>query len=366
MRKLLSSMNMEMHQDRPPTPEYKRLTLWKPSDEFLHCCIESRGCRFSREKGACIMCDYGIGRNLMPSELQKALEEELQPQMQSLSTVLFGSYGSVLDTGEISEECLDVILDFVSGQSVQTVIFETHCCTVTEKALEKIKRKLGNNGKKVIIEMGYESCDMFVLENCLNKIMDLEKLCEAVGLIHEYSMNASLNVFLGAPFLDERDQLDTAVESVKWAFDKGADSVVVFPCNIKPFTLLYKLYQNGLYHPVSQWMLIELLAEIPEVYLDRVTFSWYGDRKNFYENGEFPLIPPEDCECCHGRIFNFYRMFMQESSAAGRKRLIEDLIHEKRECDCYERFLQGIRSWRERVQKEQILQILEKYIIGEA
>ena len=52
-------------------------------------------------------------------------------------------------------------------------------------------------------------------------------------------MSACTNVLLGAPFLCERDQLDTAVKSVNWAFEQGTDSVVVFPMNIKPFTLLY-------------------------------------------------------------------------------------------------------------------------------
>lgn len=365
MINLLGSMNIKMHQERPFTPEYKKLTFWRPSDDFLHCCIESRGCRFSRDRGACIMCDYGIGRKLTPDELSKALEEELRPRMQSLSTVLFGSYGSVLDMEEVSEECLDIILGFISGQNVRTVIFETHCCTITSQVLEKIKSKLCGSGKKIIIEMGYESCDKFVLENCLNKILDLNQLCRAINLIHEYSMEVSLNVFLGAPFLDERDQLDTAVESIKWAFEKGADSIVIFPCNIKPFTLLFELYQKGQCRPVSQWMLIELLAWIPEEYLDRITFSWYGDRKNFYENDEFPLIPPEDCEMCHDMIFEFYHAYMKESLAIKRKQLIMDFLHAKKRCSCYKDFLHRIHIRRERIQRKEIFQILEKYSVGE-
>ncbi len=360
MINILSRMNMEMHRNRPLTPEYKKITLWRPSDEFLHCCIESRGCRFNREKGACVMCDYGTGRNLDPPELKRALEEELQPQLQSLSTLLFGSYGSILDTEEISEKCLDVILDFISGKNVRTLIFETHCCTITDHILKKIKEKLQNNGKNIIIEMGYETSDKFVLENCLNKILDFGQLCRAIHLIHKYGMKVSLNVFVGAPFLTEEDQLNTAVESVKWAFDKGADSVVIFPCNIKPFTLVHKLYQDGLYHPVSQWMMIELLARIPEEYLDRVTLSWYGDRQNFYENNEFPLIPPEDCDICHKSIFDFYHVFMRESLAGRRKQLIENLRREDKKCDCYEKFLEKINIRQSRMKKKDILQVLEK------
>ncbi len=77
------------------------------------------------------MCDYGVGRNLTPTELEKALEETLRPALSGVKTILFGSYGSVLDEYEISSECLDVILDFVSKCSFDNIIFETHYSTVT-------------------------------------------------------------------------------------------------------------------------------------------------------------------------------------------------------------------------------------------
>lgn len=95
---ILSKMNLEAHKGRPLTPENKKLTLWRPSERFMHCCIESQGCRFNRNSGACVMCDYGIGRNLNPVELERALQQDLQPFTASVSTMLFGSYGSLFDT----------------------------------------------------------------------------------------------------------------------------------------------------------------------------------------------------------------------------------------------------------------------------
>lgn len=223
----------------------------------------------------------------------------------------------------------------------------------------KYKKKLLNLGIKVIIEMGYESCDTYVLKNCLNKVLDLEQLSCVINLIHKFSMEVSLNVFLGAPFLSVQEQLETAEKSVKWAFEKGADSIVVFPCNIKPFTLIYKLYKNGLYKPVSQWMLVELLSRIPEEKLSRVTLSWYGDRKNFYDNDEFALIPPEDCVECHDAIFDFYHMFMKESVSLQRKQLVEQFIKGKKRCSCYNEFLEDFNNNKERLGIEEIKKLLE-------
>jgi len=167
-------------------------------------------------------------------------------------------------------------------------------------------------------------------------------------------MEVSLNVFLGAPFLSAREQLDTTVQSVEWAFEKGADSVVIFPSNIKPFTLLYQLYENHLYKPISQWMLVELLSRIQEEKLNRITLSWYGDRRNFYENDRFALIPPKDCETCHNDIFAFYRSFMNETFSSQRKHLVEKFIKNGTNCDCRDKFLEGLKVQTERLTKEEI------------
>lgn len=355
---ILSKRNLEAHQGRPLTPEGKKLTIWKPSKDFLHCCIESCGCRFSRDKGACVMCDYGIGHNLTPYELENTLAFQLQPQLKSVSTVLFGSYGSIFDVEEISEDCFDVILDFIVAQKIQSVIFETHCSTVTVGKLKKIQDKLFSENIKVSIEMGYESCDKFILEHCLNKTLNLGQLKNTVELIHDYQMGVTLNVLLGAPFLSAREQLDTAIESVAWAFEQKADHVVLFPCNIKPFTLLYRLYENGFYTPVSQWMLIELLANVPEDQLEHVSLSWYGDRKNFYENDAFSLIPPRDCEKCHERIFQLYHVFLKERDAKKKKKLVDGLRGERKDCDCHEKLMKELKIQKKRLGLEEIEALL--------
>ena len=88
---ILNTANLKAHVGRPSTLEGNFITLWRPSERFFHCCIESRGCRYSRDAGACIMCDYGIGRNLSPEELSVALASTLGPWAGKLDTRLLGS-----------------------------------------------------------------------------------------------------------------------------------------------------------------------------------------------------------------------------------------------------------------------------------
>lgn len=349
---VLCQANQWAHISRPATPQGHFLTLWHPSERFIHCCIESQGCRYSREMGACIMCDYGVGRNLTPRELGQALEEEVRPFEGKLDTLLLGSYGSVLDPSEISDDCLATLLIFLKSFSVPHVIFETHCDTVTSEKLAQIRTALPE--RKVTIEMGYESCDPYVLHTCLRKALDLDQLRRAISRIHEMDMNVCLNVFLGAPFLCPSDQLESARQSILWAVEQGADSVVVFPANIKPFTLLYELYQRGLYQPLSHWMLPALFRCIPEEVLGRITLSWYGERKNFYENDAFPLIPPQACDCCENVLFAFYRTFLREPSPTRRSQLVRELWEQPLECDCRDRLTQVLRETKPRLSPTEI------------
>lgn len=354
---ILSSANLSAHKERPCTPPEKPLTLWRTSEDLLQCCIESQGCRFSKNYGACVMCDYGTGRNLTPAELEYALEEIMRPQLPGVKTMLFGSYGSVLDDYEISGESLDVILDFASKTDVKNIIFETHYSTVTPEKLRRIRNALGSECI-ITIEMGYESCDEYILSACLGKVMDLNGLRETIRLIHNEGMEVSLNVFVGAPFISVREQTLTAVESIEWAFLNGADDIVVFPANIKPFTLLFDLYKAGYYPGVSHWQFIDVLNRIPEELLERVCISWYGDRKNIYENDQYPLLPPKDCDKCHNKIFGFYSDFRGAHSSKIRKHLLNNLLNSKSECSCKDKYLRDFSRGRERLSPQRIEEIV--------
>lgn len=358
MMNTLNSANLDSHKGRPYTPQNKKLTLWQPSDNFLHCCIESRGCRFSIHRGSCVMCDYGIGKNLIASELEKALEDHLLPRLKNIKTVLFGSYGSVFDEYEISDECFDIILNFLSKHTIDNIIFETHYSTVNVQKLKRIKKSLSKSCE-ISIEMGYESCDEYILSNCLGKVMDLNKLRKTINEIHSQGMKATLNVFLGAPFISVQDQTLSSVRSIEWAFQNGADFTVIFPSNIKPFTLLHSLYLSGNYSEISHWQIIDVLNRIPVELLNKVSLSWYGDRENFYDNNEFPLIPPKACEKCHDPVFSFYRDFHSTKNSSERKNLLRDLLNSDLGCMCREDYSRDYNIDKERLSLKQIEEIVE-------
>lgn len=306
--------------------------VWGHGD-FLHICFSSVGCRF-REAGYCTMCDYGGGRGVTAEEAVLGLREALSGAAGSVRELLLGTCGSILDEREMTPRVLHAVLRAAHESGVPTVILETHYTTVTPEALSRVRDALPN--REIVLELGFESADPWVLEHALGKYMDLDALSGAVALIRSFGMSAVLNVFLGAPFLTPERQIQDAQSSIAWAAAHGAERAVVFPANIKPNTLLRQLYQEGAYHRISHWMLIELLDRLDDTLLEMVELSWYGDRQEAGRDTQ--VLPPESCPECRPPLMAFYAAFMEDFDPRRRRRLLEDL-RARAACSCREAFL---------------------------
>jgi radical SAM enzyme (TIGR01210 family) len=328
IQKNQTARNTQPHSLRP-------CVVWGHGD-FLHICFSSVGCRF-REAGYCTMCDYGGGGGITAEEAVSGLKAALAHAACAVREILLGTCGSILDHREMAQPVLNAVLKAVYDSGIPTVILETHYTTVTPEILSRLQEALP--GREIVMELGFESSDPWVLEHSLCKYMDLNALSDTVALIQSFGMGAVLNVFLGAPFLTPEQQLRDAENSIAWAVSHGASRAVVFPANIKPNTLLWQLYQENAYHRLSHWMLIELLWRLDDTLLEKVELSWYGDRQEAGQCTE--ILPPESCPECHPLLMAFYRAFMEDFDPRQRRRLLEDLRH-KTHCSCKDAFLASL------------------------
>ena len=244
---------------------------WERGD-FLHICFESPGCSY-RKQGYCIMCDYGCGSEITAEQALNALESIFQQHTEHVSNMLLGTCGSILDENEISRIVLMTILGYLRVKPIDRIILETHYLTVSDEVLDFIVKQL--SGKRIAIEMGLESGNQMVLDNILQKKIDLVDLSKVMQKIKSYGIDIILNVFLGIPGFTPKQQVEDAKMAIQWAYAHGADEVVIFPANIKPGTRLWKLYEQGFYQPISHWMLIELLNNLDDQQLNTVGVSWY-------------------------------------------------------------------------------------------
>lgn len=317
--------------DVDPRP-LRPLEVWGDNG-FLHICFSSVGCRF-RKAGYCTVCDYGGDRELTREEAVDGLRRALAEHPAPVVEILLGTYGSILDRGEFPREVLEAVLEVIHASPIPSVILETHYTTVTDETLSLVARCLP--GREVAIELGLESSDPEVLEHSLGKYMDLDAFAGAVRRIRRRGMHPMMNIFLGAPFLSPEEQLRDARSSLEWAVGHGAERVVIFPANIKPNTLLWKLWKDGAYSRISHWMLIELLRGLDDALLERVDLAWYGDRQDAGRHTY--AVPPACCGQCGPELMGAYRQFMADRSAERRRALLGRLVS-RSACGCRREFL---------------------------
>lgn len=338
---LLSKCNQQTRNDkRIISKDY----IIRKRGGLLHVCLNSPGCRY-RNSGSCTMCDYGQGEKLTEKGMESVIQD-IKKNAVGMQSILIGTLGSVLDSAELSREYLAIICDALNELPIETVIFETHYTMVDDMICQWLKKRLPQ--KDIVIEVGLESVDAFVQEKCLNKIIDLMALKSKIELLHDYGMSITVNVFFGAPFLSVKGQIEDAEKTINWAVDNEADSVVIFPANIRKNTILEVLYKNGRYLPVQHWAVFELLCSIPLEYLNRIYLAWYGDWTDMDEMGNQTNYPPYSCEICKGKWMEFYSQFISETDNMKRKHILEIYGNKlSLHCDCRSKFLKALAGCKE-------------------
>lgn len=333
----LITRNKEIRKNRPLTPKEKLYTTYENNGVF-QICFKSRGC-INYLQGSCIMCDYGLGTNITEEEIDKAFDMAIFENKQDIKFLLLNTYGSILDTNEISEECFLKLLEKIKQTNIKRIIFETHYTTITKEKLTLIKKELKD--KFIIIELGFETSNEEIRKNNLLKTINNNKFIETIKLIHSFDMEVIVNILAGIPFLSTKQQLEDALNSINWCINNNVNEIDLFPTNIKPYTLLKELYENKEYDVISHWLLVEVLNRISLEHLSKIYLAWYGNRELEYNNNEHSIFP-KSCSKCHPKLMEFYKHFLENNDPNYRKNLIQNLI-KNIDCDCYNKVLESIK-----------------------
>jgi radical SAM enzyme (TIGR01210 family) len=168
---------------------------------------------------------------------------------------------------------------------------------VTEERLSQMRRSLP--GTDLAVEVGLESAYDPVLAYCVNKGSGVDTFSAAVRTVHDAGATMYANVSLGTAFLRRDTALRDAAGTVRWALDHGADTTVLFPLHIKPFTLLDFLHKRGRYEPMTLWDLVEVLGSLGPSVAGRVEIAWY---KSYYDTSKKITTSPTGCSKCHYRL----------------------------------------------------------------
>ncbi|MBQ8209220.1 MAG: hypothetical protein IJZ35_01370 [Clostridia bacterium] len=329
MLETLYAANIHFRKNRPLDESSTSCTVFRQGN-LLEIAVPSVRCKHDLA-GGCIMCNYGIGKPLSSLELIKAqFYKHLEEIGEELDTLILCTNGSFFDEGSLTNEVQTAILDIAQKSVAKTIIIETHIDTLSRDLLERIREILFD--KQVILELGLESSNVFIQEYCYLKKINLGFLSDIINYGHKLGLEFQLNIILGAPFLSESERLYDSKQSIEWALNHKA-MVVLFPMNIKPFTLLNFAYENGLYEDLSHWLMPILLNLFSAEELENIDIAWYGNREIKYSNAK--TIFPSDCSFCHKKLQSFYENYAISHNGNERKKMVEEVLKLGiKDCNC--------------------------------
>lgn len=327
-REILIKANREIKKSRPILAKNIVCDAFR-NGTFLEIAFMSKRCK-NDASGSCIMCDYGAVNGVKSSETYLKEMDSILQKENGIQYLLLCSNGSIMDPSQISEATFCKILEHANKTDIPNIMLETHYLDVTNEKLDLIRQLL--NSKNVTIELGMETANQIYQDSLIMKHIDMKLFEKTISTIQSYGFSVDLNILFGLPFLSEKEQFQDTQNSISWAFKHGCNPVV-FPLNIKPYTLLMNMYKNGYYKPISHWLLLLVLYTIEPEQLSRITISYYGNRDENYYSVEDKTIFPSCCPVCKNPLMNFYDVFSREDDPLQKRELLNRMLKFDK-CDC--------------------------------
>lgn len=262
--------------------------------------LMSNGCEWALKSGnGCSMCGH-IAKQTRKDELISTENYILQFKSE-FNKYDFKNYpilnlynnGSFMNDNEIPSEARREILKTISeNENIKMVVIETRPEFVTEKKIIEIKKILRN--KRVEIAMGLEVYEDKYRYTCLNKGFSLAQFEKASKIIVE-NVYLRTYVMLKPPFLTEKESIDEAIKTIKYAFSIGASTVSLETCTIQDYTLVNYLYSKKIYNTAWLWSILEVVKNT--AHLGKVIVGLF----QFYPSAD---KVPFNCEKCSNKVLD--------------------------------------------------------------
>lgn len=183
-------------------------------------------------------------------------------------TLVFTSNGSFLDPTEVPDFLRPQLLKMLYDAGFRFVVVETRPEFVTFERLDAIQAVVPSRDQKhgmqpLSISFGIESCSDFILSTCINKGMRTRDLARCAQLICGKGFFFDGYVLLGKPFLSAREDVEDALETIRWASELGADYLFVMVTNRVPHSLTDHLIVRYRQSLPSLWRAVRLLEMLP-------------------------------------------------------------------------------------------------------
>jgi radical SAM enzyme (TIGR01210 family) len=328
----LSRVGAELRKKRPLVPSSLHFTTrveQVPGGYMVSVWFRTQGCRHDRS-GACTMCNYWASAPTTAHEQVDYVREALDSLTMTPYELLASPSGSMLDPWEVPIDARGGIYRLIRASQCQVYLFETCAETITLGAIRELRDAFDGSDIALGVEIGLESSDPWIAKYCVNKGTPLAEYERALAVLGEFAIRRYMNVSLGTVFLSPKEAIDDTVGTVRWAFDHGAYTCVVFPMHVKPFTTMHWLWEHGRYFPPSLWSLVEVLKILGPKLSGRTEISWH---RSYDDDPDHVLISPYTCPSCYSSVVSLLDAY----KASQDYQIVETL--DAFDCHCHD-------SWR--------------------
>jgi archaeosine synthase beta-subunit len=313
----------------------------RPSPErvLTYLFFRSFGCRYDRA-GECTMCNYAVAERVDSATIISDVRDALA-QRSHYDALGISPLGNMFDPAEVPPEARDAIFSMAAATDAGVFSCESRPETLSAEQIGRSVAELGS--KRLFINLGLEAANPWVQAHCVGKSLSGESYCAATGTLRSYGAFPVTNVLLGVPLLTEQEAIESAVSTIRWALRHGSHICVLFPSNVKGWTLQEWLWERQLYRVPSLWSLVEAVHRLGPDVSRAVALSWYAtkptDPRRLGQVSDPLREAPTTCPLCRDRVIEGLDSF----NRGGGYDVIEDL--RRIGCEC-----RG--EWADRIERE--------------
>ena len=259
--------------------------------------LPGAGCSWSKEKdGGCHMCGFKRETRkytlnlLFPSFVFLKLFDEGYDLVKNKEPYLASIFngGSFLNNKEIPLSTQTAICKRIKNiDSIKQLLIEARPEYITDEKIKTLTSCLGK--KELIAGIGLECESDTIRKMNINKGFTCKDYEKAVNILKDNGAKVLTYVFLKPLNLTEREAIDEAVETARYAFSRGSDYVVYNAATVQKGTKMCEYYVKGKFRPPWLWSILEVAKQTHEMGATRV-----GD----FTDEPRPIAGPQNCEKC--------------------------------------------------------------------
>lgn len=262
--------------------------------------LMSNGCEWALKNAhGCLMCGH-LAKQTRTNKVIP-VEDYLKQFGEEFELIDFRKYpilnlynnGSFINDNEIPAEARRGMLKMINqNPHIKMLVIESRPEFVTEEKMKEIKELIPD--KHVEIGVGLEIKDDFYRGICINKGFSLHRFDIAAKLITKY-VNLRTYVLLKPLFLNEKESIDNAIETIEYSFESGASTVSLEASTIQEYTLMSHFYKHGWYTTPWLWSIVEIVRRV------KTPGKLIVGLFKFFPS---PSAVPNNCNLCNEKVMS--------------------------------------------------------------